>query len=196
MGTGMGQCWQNILRQMVQFYGDYLEILIFQESVILHEPIEVEHYQSLRLKPSLGSQRWPQCDCLVSFHASGFPLDKAIAYAKLNPHIFVLNDLVRQYDLLDRFPPTLHSHHWPPLAGWHQGECVQDPAAGGDRAPPLCRPQKGGAQQEWSASTHLPSIPKRRGSFPDDKLVESHDQIEIDGEVFLKPFVEKPVRRS
>lgn len=41
------------------------------------------------------------CDCLISFHSKGFPLDKAIQYAQLhNP--YVINNLHMQYDIQDR----------------------------------------------------------------------------------------------
>ncbi|KAH9369044.1 hypothetical protein HPB48_002610 [Haemaphysalis longicornis] len=46
-------------------------------------------------------EEWPLCDCLVSFHSKGFPLNKAIEYAELrNP--FTVNDLFMQYDIQDR----------------------------------------------------------------------------------------------
>ena len=46
-------------------------------------------------------EEWPGCDCLVSFHSKGFPLDKAIAYAQLhNP--YVINNLDMQFDIQDR----------------------------------------------------------------------------------------------
>lgn len=46
-------------------------------------------------------ENWPICDCLISFHSKGFPLDKAIQYANLrNP--FIINNLHMQYDIQDR----------------------------------------------------------------------------------------------
>lgn len=63
----------------------YITVVVFEEDVILNEPVE----------------NWPLCDCLISFHSKGFPLDKAVAYAKLrNP--FVINDLNMQYHIQDR----------------------------------------------------------------------------------------------
>ena len=44
---------------------------------------------------------WPDCDFLVAFDSSGFPLDKAIAYAKLRKP-FMVNNLQCQKILLDR----------------------------------------------------------------------------------------------
>ena len=46
-------------------------------------------------------EKWPLCDCLISFHATDFPLNKAIEYERLR-RPYVINDLHRQYDLLDR----------------------------------------------------------------------------------------------
>lgn len=46
-------------------------------------------------------ENWPICDCLVSFHSKGFPLEKAIQYAQLRKP-YVLNNLHMQYDIQDR----------------------------------------------------------------------------------------------
>lgn len=51
--------------------------------MILNEPVE----------------RWPLCDCLISFHATDFPLHKAIEYERIR-RPYVINDLHRQYDLV------------------------------------------------------------------------------------------------
>ncbi|KAL1422182.1 hypothetical protein MTO96_022393 [Rhipicephalus appendiculatus] len=65
--------------------GKQVLTVVFPEEVILNEPVE----------------EWPLCDCLVSFHSKGFPLNKAIEYAELrNP--FIVNDLFMQYDIQDR----------------------------------------------------------------------------------------------
>lgn len=74
-----------IIAKILEFYKDWLEFVIFPESVILNDPVE----------------DWPLCDCLISFHATGFPLHKAIEYERLR-RPYVINDLHRQYDLLDR----------------------------------------------------------------------------------------------
>lgn len=46
-------------------------------------------------------EKWPKCDCLISFHSKGFPLEKAIQYAELRKP-YVLNNLLMQYDIQDR----------------------------------------------------------------------------------------------
>lgn len=43
-------------------------------------------------------EEWPICDCLISFHSKGFPLDKAIQYEKLRKP-YVINNLHMQYDI-------------------------------------------------------------------------------------------------
>ncbi|KAH8264235.1 hypothetical protein KR038_004967, partial [Drosophila bunnanda] len=74
---------KEILARLGEFA--YIKVVTFDENVILQEPI----------------QNWPTCDCLISFHSKGFPLEKAIKYAQLrNP--FLLNKLGVQYDILDR----------------------------------------------------------------------------------------------
>ncbi|XP_017078114.1 inositol hexakisphosphate and diphosphoinositol-pentakisphosphate kinase isoform X3 [Drosophila eugracilis] len=74
---------KEILTRLGEF--EFIKLVTFEENVILREPV----------------QNWPMCDCLVSFHSKGFPLEKAIEYAQLrNP--FVLNNLHMQYDIQDR----------------------------------------------------------------------------------------------
>ena len=74
---------KEILERLIRF--EQIEICVFEESVILKEPVE----------------NWPLCDCLISFHSKGFPLEKAIKYAELRKPM-ILNDLPMQYQLQDR----------------------------------------------------------------------------------------------
>lgn len=75
---------KEILRRLEDYF-EYIKTLVFEESVILNKPIE----------------EWPLCDCLISFHSKGFPLSKAIEYARLR-RPFLVNDLDIQYDIQDR----------------------------------------------------------------------------------------------
>ena len=61
------------------------QIVYFGDNLILHHPIE----------------EWPVVDVLIAFHSTGYPLEKAEAYAtKYKP--FLLNDLSMQRVLMDR----------------------------------------------------------------------------------------------
>ncbi|XP_072570902.1 inositol hexakisphosphate and diphosphoinositol-pentakisphosphate kinase 2 isoform X11 [Paramormyrops kingsleyae] len=129
---------KEILERLCLF--KYITVVIFEEDVILNEPVE----------------NWPLCDCLISFHSKGFPLDKAVAYENLrNP--FVINDLDLQY-------------------------CIQD------RREVYCILKAEGIQlPRYAVLNRDPARPE------ECSLVEGEDHVEVNGEVFQKPFVEKPV---
>ena len=74
---------QEILGRMSAF--DFVDIFIFPDETILNVSVD----------------EWPICDCFICFYSQGFPLEKAIEYAKLRKP-FTLNDLEMQYALLDR----------------------------------------------------------------------------------------------
>ncbi|XP_032445679.1 inositol hexakisphosphate and diphosphoinositol-pentakisphosphate kinase 2 isoform X10 [Xiphophorus hellerii] len=128
----------EILERLCKF--DYIDVVIFPEEVILEEPVE----------------KWPLCDCLISFHSKGFPLDKAVEYAKLrNP--MLINDLNMQYFIQDRRE----------VYRILQEEGIDLPRYG---------------------------VLNRDPDNPEEcNLVEGEDHVEVNGEVFPKPFVEKPV---
>ncbi|XP_039769202.1 inositol hexakisphosphate and diphosphoinositol-pentakisphosphate kinase 2 isoform X4 [Ornithorhynchus anatinus] len=129
---------KEILERVSMF--KYIMVVIFEEDVILNEPVE----------------NWPLCDCLVSFHSKGFPLDKAVAYAKLrNP--FVINDLNMQYRIQDRRE----------VYSILQAEGILLP--------------------RYAILNRDPNNPK------ECNLVEGEDHVEVNGAIFQKPFVEKPV---
>ncbi|XP_064192772.1 inositol hexakisphosphate and diphosphoinositol-pentakisphosphate kinase 2-like isoform X9 [Anguilla rostrata] len=128
----------QILERLCKF--EYITVVIFPEDVILNEPVD----------------NWPLCDCLISFHSKGFPLDKAVSYAKLrNP--LLINDLNMQYFIQDR------------------REVYR-------------------ILQEEGIDLPRYAILNRDPDKPDEcNLVEGEDHVEVNGEVFQKPFVEKPV---
>uniref|UniRef100_A0A669DF01 Inositol hexakisphosphate and diphosphoinositol-pentakisphosphate kinase n=1 Tax=Oreochromis niloticus TaxID=8128 RepID=A0A669DF01_ORENI len=128
----------QILERLCKF--DYIDMVIFPEEVILEEPVE----------------KWPLCDCLISFHSKGFPLDKAVEYAKLrNP--LLINDLNMQYFIQDR------------------------------REVYRILQEEGIDLPRYAVLNRDPDNPE------ECNLVEGEDQVEVNGEVFHKPFVEKPV---
>lgn len=161
---------QNILTRL-QSKGDF-EVIVFGDKVILDEAVE----------------NWPVCDFLIAFFSDGFPLDKAVAYAKLRKP-FCVNDLPMQKVLWDRrlclkildqmgVPtpkrievnrdggPTLES---PELAGHVDrltGVQLDGPEDG----------TGGGAPRTQNVS-----------------MSEDGESLIVDGKLFRKPFVEKPV---
>ncbi|KAK2838540.1 hypothetical protein Q7C36_013354 [Tachysurus vachellii] len=128
----------QIMERLCKF--EYITVVIFPEDVILNEPVE----------------NWPLCDCLVSFHSKGFPLDKAVSYAKLrNP--LLINDLNMQYFIQDR------------------------------REVYRILKEEGIDLPHYAVLNRDPDRPE------ECNLVEGEDHVELNGEVFHKPFVEKPV---
>ncbi|XP_067003920.1 inositol hexakisphosphate and diphosphoinositol-pentakisphosphate kinase 2 isoform X3 [Anabrus simplex] len=129
---------KEILTRLEEF--EYLKMVVFPEEVILKQPVE----------------EWPVCDCLISFHSKGFPLDKAIQYSVLRSP-FIINNLHMQYDIQDR-----------------------------RRVYSILE----------SEGIEIPRYAVLDRDSPDPKhheLVESEDHVEVNGVVFNKPFVEKPV---
>ncbi|XP_068598193.1 inositol hexakisphosphate and diphosphoinositol-pentakisphosphate kinase 2 [Brachionichthys hirsutus] len=128
----------QILERLCRF--EYITVVIFPEDVILNEPVD----------------KWPLCDCLISFHSKGFPLDKAVSYAKLrNP--LLINDLNMQYYIQDR------------------------------REVYRILQEEGIDLPRYAVLNRDPDKPE------ECSLVEGEDHVEVNGEIFQKPFVEKPV---
>ena len=75
------------MRQILQLLAQYkvFDIIVFSDNVIMNAPVE----------------QWPPCDALIAFHSGKFPLDKAIAYAKLHKPVMI-NDLEKQVAILSR----------------------------------------------------------------------------------------------
>ncbi|KAK7117612.1 hypothetical protein R3I94_022989 [Phoxinus phoxinus] len=128
----------EIMERLCKF--EYITVVIFSEEVILNEPVE----------------KWPVCDCLISFHSKGFPLDKAVGYAKLRK-LLLINDLNMQYFIQDR------------------------------REVYRILQEEGIDLPRYAVLNRDPDRPE------ECNLVESEDHVEVNGEVFHKPFVEKPV---
>ncbi|GAB4827775.1 Inositol hexakisphosphate and diphosphoinositol-pentakisphosphate kinase vip2 [Ancistrocladus abbreviatus] len=123
----------------LQAFGEF-EVMIFGDKVILKDPVE----------------SWPVCDCLIAFYSSGYPLEKAEAYASLRKP-FLINELEPQHLLHDR------------RKVYEQLELFEIPV-----------PKY--------------ALVNREFPFQDvDYFVEEEDFVEVHGERFWKPFVEKPV---
>ncbi|KAH8433601.1 inositol polyphosphate kinase VIP1 [Aspergillus melleus] len=161
---------QNILTRL-QSKGGF-EVIVFGDKVILDEAVE----------------NWPVCDFLIAFFSDGFPLDKAIAYARLRKP-FCVNDLPMQKVLWDRrlclrildhmnVPtpkrlevnrdggPTLESSDLAQHVHKLTGVKLEGPGDG----------TGGGASKTKSVA-----------------LSDDGDSLIVDGKTFRKPFVEKPV---
>lgn len=158
---------RNIFGKLVEDF----EVKIFGDKIILDEDVE----------------NWPVCDFLISFFSDGFPLHKAIAYARLRKP-FCVNDLPMQQILWDRrlclmildqlkVPtprrvevsrdggPRLASAEFAKQLEQRTGVALGGPdGTGGDVGPP----QK-------------------------VELMDNGDTIRVDGVTLTKPFVEKPV---
>ena len=124
-------------------------------------------------------ENWPRCDVLISFFSTDFPLDKAIAYARLRD-VYCINDLIPQALLWDRR-----------LVGQ-----VLDHL--GVPTPPRFEVSRdGGPKVDKELRDHMKKkIRVNLGGFqvtPEVSLREDGDAIIVDGQVLEKPFVEKPV---
>ncbi|XP_043961558.1 inositol hexakisphosphate and diphosphoinositol-pentakisphosphate kinase 2 isoform X18 [Gambusia affinis] len=128
----------QILERLCRF--EYITVVIFPEDTILNEPVD----------------KWPLCDCLISFHSKGFPLDNAVSYAKLRSPLLI-NDLNMQYYIQDRRE----------VYRILQEEGIELP--------------------RYAVLNRDPDKPE------ECNLVEGEDHVEVNGEIFQKPFVEKPV---
>uniref|UniRef100_A0A336LX42 Inositol hexakisphosphate and diphosphoinositol-pentakisphosphate kinase n=1 Tax=Culicoides sonorensis TaxID=179676 RepID=A0A336LX42_CULSO len=129
---------KEILSRIQEF--EFIRMVIFPEEVILKEPVE----------------NWPLCDCLISFHSKGFPLEKAVNYAQLRSPLLI-NNLHMQFDIMDR------------------------------RKVYKLLEENGISIPRYAVLDRDSPDPKHH------ELIESEDHVEVNGVVFNKPFVEKPV---
>ncbi|KAF2191080.1 hypothetical protein K469DRAFT_735960 [Zopfia rhizophila CBS 207.26] len=151
---------------------DEFEVQIFGDKIILDEDVE----------------NWPICDFLISFFSDGFPLDKAIAYARLRKP-FCVNDLPMQQVL------------------WDRRLCLRILDRLNVPTPKRVEVNRDGGPKLRSAEfaktlfdrTGI-SLPGPNdgtsGGIPAPKkveLVDNDNTIRVDGVTLTKPFVEKPV---
>ncbi|OJD14391.1 hypothetical protein AJ78_05266 [Emergomyces pasteurianus Ep9510] len=161
---------QNILTRL-QSKGDF-EVIVFGDKVILDEDVE----------------NWPVCDFLIAFFSDGFPLDKAIAYAKLRKP-FCINDLPMQKVL------------------WDRRLCLRILDQMGVRTPKRLEVNRDGGPrlESQTLAEHIYELTGVKLEGPDDgtgggtpktqsvSISEDGESLVVDGKVFRKPFVEKPV---
>ncbi|PTU19203.1 hypothetical protein P175DRAFT_0558769 [Aspergillus ochraceoroseus IBT 24754] len=161
---------QNILTRL-QAKGDF-EVIVFGDKVILDEAVE----------------NWPVCDFLIAFFSDGFPLDKAIAYAKLRKP-FCVNDLPMQKVLWDRRLCLRILDHM----------SVPTPKrleVNRDGGPTLESPELAQHIYKLTGVKLEGPVDGTGGGASKTKSVaisEDGDSLIVDGKAFRKPFVEKPV---
>ncbi|KAJ9486500.1 hypothetical protein VN97_g6851 [Penicillium thymicola] len=161
---------QNILTRL-QSKGEF-EVIVFGDKVILDEAVE----------------NWPVCDFLLAFFSDGFPLDKAIAYAKLRKPLCI-NDLPMQKVLWDRrLCLRILDHMGVPtpkrLEVNRDGGPVLESAELGQHIYRLT-----GVKLEGPESGIGGGAPQTQSV----SMSEDGEALVVDGKVFKKPFVEKPV---
>ncbi|KAL8688915.1 MAG: hypothetical protein Q9218_005291 [Villophora microphyllina] len=161
---------RNILTRL-QSEGEF-EIIVFGDKVILDEDVE----------------NWPLCDFLISFFSDGFPLDKAIAYARLRKP-FTINDIPMQKIL------------------WDRRTCLRVLDSMGVPTPKRLEVNRDGGPRlesaELAAHVHRLSGVKLEGAedgtgggIPQAReveLIDDGDTLIVDGMRLSKPFVEKPI---
>ncbi|KAL2002535.1 hypothetical protein VTN02DRAFT_6558 [Thermoascus thermophilus] len=161
---------QNILTRL-QSKGDF-EVIVFGDKVILDEAVE----------------NWPVCDFLIAFFSDGFPLDKAIAYAKLRKP-FCINDLPMQKVL------------------WDRRLCLRILDQMGVPTPKRLEVNRDGGPRLESPelAEHVYRLTGVKLEGPEDgtgggavktqkvSMSDDGETLIVDGKTFRKPFVEKPV---
>ncbi|KAJ5110724.1 hypothetical protein N7532_001259 [Penicillium argentinense] len=161
---------QNILTRL-QSKGEF-EVIVFGDKVILDEAVE----------------NWPVCDFLIAFFSDGFPLDKAIAYAKLRKP-YCVNDLPMQKVL------------------WDRRLCLMILDQMGVPTPKRLEVNRDGGPvlESSELAQHIYRLTGVKLEGPEDgtgggaprtqkvSMSEDGEALVVDGKVFRKPFVEKPV---
>ncbi|KAE8322732.1 histidine phosphatase superfamily-domain-containing protein [Aspergillus sergii] len=161
---------QNILTRL-QSKGGF-EVIVFGDKVILDEAVE----------------NWPVCDYLIAFFSDGFPLDKAIAYARLRKP-FCVNDLPMQKVL------------------WDRRLCLRILDNMSVPTPKRLEVNRDGGPilESPELAQHVYQLTGVKLEGPEDgtggglsrtkdvAMSDDGDSLIVDGKVFRKPFVEKPV---
>ncbi|KAF2167219.1 hypothetical protein M409DRAFT_54406 [Zasmidium cellare ATCC 36951] len=161
---------RNILNRLVGKENEF-DVIIFGDKVILDEDVE----------------NWPVCDFLISFFSDGFPLEKAIAYAKLR-RPFCVNDLPMQTVL------------------WDRRMCLMILDKLGVPTPPRVEVNRDGGpvalsvdiaarMKQLTGVELIGSDDGRGGGLPapnDVHMEDDNDTLVVDGKKLRKPFVEKP----
>ncbi|KAF2085044.1 hypothetical protein K490DRAFT_47819 [Saccharata proteae CBS 121410] len=161
---------RNILNRLIA--NQEFDVIIFGDKVILDEEVE----------------NWPICDFLISFFSDGFPLDKAIAYAKLRKP-FCVNDLPMQTVLWDRriCLSILDQLNVP------TPKRVEVNRDGGPTVPSAELAQI--LYERTGVKLDGPEDGTGGGIAPPKQVevADDGDTIVVDGQRLSKPFVEKPV---
>ena len=161
---------RNILTRL-QGKGEF-EVTVFGDKAILDEDVE----------------NWPICDFLLAFFSGGFPLDKAIAYAKLRKP-FCINDLNMQKVL------------------WDRRICLRILDNMGVATPRRLEVNRDGGPtfESVEIADHVYRLSGVKLDGPRNgigggmattkkvTLIDDGDALFVDGSVLKKPFVEKPV---
>ncbi|PVI07339.1 hypothetical protein DM02DRAFT_714467 [Periconia macrospinosa] len=158
---------RNIFGKLV----DDFEVKIFGDKIILDEDVE----------------NWPVCDFLISFFSDGFPLDKAIAYARLRKP-FCVNDLPMQQVLWDRRLCLM-------ILDQLDVPAPRRVEVNRDGGPKLPSPEFAKAVKDRTGVAL--GGPDGTGGFTKPpkvvELIDENNTIRVDGQTLTKPFVEKPV---
>ena len=160
----MSKPCRRILNRLIE-NGEF-ETIIFGDKVILDEAIE----------------NWPTCDFLISFFSSGFPLEKAIAYANYRKP-YILNDLILQKTLWDRRLVLNILNH----ANVSTPERLEISRDGG---PHIDDSLMNKLKEIGLSDEQLNNLTDQKE--PEWEMIDD-DTLQVEGKIMKKPFVEKPV---